>query len=152
MQFQNNEKLSLGHWKRWPRPLNRGDRLIKVTLIVFILWIFRDFATWPLNTGWPLKTVPLNTGSAVLTLIATRVLTGPWGTLVDLGSKTMVMVIVSGSGNPGRFLTRSIWIEKPELYSACLSALKDAGKYPQFVAWIVCSLVVPQITKPKSRT
>ena len=36
IQFQNNEKLSLGSWKTWLRLINTGGREIKVTLIVFI--------------------------------------------------------------------------------------------------------------------
>ena len=57
-------KLSLVHWKMWPRPLNRRDRLTKVTPIVFILWNFWDFATWLLNTM-----VLLNAGSTVFVLL-----------------------------------------------------------------------------------
>ena len=43
IQFQNNEKLSLWSWKRWPRAL------------VFILWSFQDFD----------NTVSLNTSTTV---------------------------------------------------------------------------------------
>ena len=40
----------------WPRPLNRGGRLIQVTNTAKN----RDFENWPLNTG------PLYTGSTVV--------------------------------------------------------------------------------------
>ena len=46
----------------WPRPLNRGGRLIQVTNTAKN----RDFKNWPLNRGWPLNTGPLYTGSTVV--------------------------------------------------------------------------------------
>ena len=45
--------------KMWPLPLNRGDRSIKVTLIVLTLWglMFWAFATRSLNKVWLLTAV-----------------------------------------------------------------------------------------------
>ena len=50
----------------WPRPLNRGGRLIEGDLIVFVLQKFRDML--PSNRGWPLNGGPLNRGSTVVDL------------------------------------------------------------------------------------
>ena len=50
----------------WPRPLNRGGRLIEVTNIAFVWAKNRDFENWPLNREWPLNTGPLYTGSTVV--------------------------------------------------------------------------------------
>ena len=49
----------------WPRPLNRGGRLIQVPNTEFVCAKNRDFKKWPLNRGWPLDTGPLYTGSTV---------------------------------------------------------------------------------------
>ena len=46
--------------KGWPRPFDKGDRLIEVKITVIKGSNFRDFDNWPLNRGWP-----LNTGSTV---------------------------------------------------------------------------------------
>ena len=62
---QDNRNSSSGLSKGWPRPLNRGDRLIEVKITVIKGSNFRDFDNWPLNRGWPLNTGPLNTGSTV---------------------------------------------------------------------------------------
>ena len=63
---QDNRNSSSGLSKGWPRPLNRGDRLIEVKITVIKGSNFRDFDNWPLNRGWPLNTGPLNTGSTVV--------------------------------------------------------------------------------------
>ena len=52
----------------WPRPLNRGGRLIQVTNTAFVRANNRDFGNWPLNRGWPLNTGPLYTGSTVFSM------------------------------------------------------------------------------------
>ena len=59
---QDNRNSSSGLTKGWPRPLNRGDRLIEVKITVINGSNFRDFDNWPLNRGWPLNAGPLNTG------------------------------------------------------------------------------------------
>ena len=66
IQVKTIEIPSLGLCKRWPRPLNRGDRLIEVTFRVIKRINFRDFYNWPLNRGWPFNTGPLNTGYRLL--------------------------------------------------------------------------------------
>ena len=48
-----------------PRPLNRGVRILKVTFVWLIWDSIRDFGNCPLNTGCPLKGVPLNRGLTV---------------------------------------------------------------------------------------
>ena len=53
----------------WPRPLNRGGRLIQVTITAFVGAKNRDFENWPLNRGWPLNTGPLYTGSTVFKIL-----------------------------------------------------------------------------------
>ena len=35
----------------WPRPLNRGGRLIQLTNTAFVGAKNRDFENWPLNAG-----------------------------------------------------------------------------------------------------
>ena len=64
-QVKTIEISLLGISFGWPRPLNRGDRLKQVRITVIKESNFRDFDNWPLNRGWPLNTVPLNTGSTV---------------------------------------------------------------------------------------
>ena len=63
---QDNRNSSLGLSKGWPRPLNRGDRLIEVKIKVNRENNFLDFDNWPLNRGWLLNTGPLNTGLTVI--------------------------------------------------------------------------------------
>ena len=62
IQVKITKKTATG----WPRPLNRGGRLIQVTNTAFVCKKNRDFKNWPLNRGWPLNTGPLYTGSTVL--------------------------------------------------------------------------------------
>ena len=57
----------------WPRPLNRGGRLIQVPNTTFVCAKNRDFKKWPLNRGWPLNTGPLYTGSTVRPFEARRI-------------------------------------------------------------------------------
>ena len=52
--------------KGWPRPLNRGGRLIQVTIPASVWAKIRDFENWPLNRGWPLNTWPLYTRPTVI--------------------------------------------------------------------------------------
>ena len=54
-----------GTAKGWPRPLNRGDRLIQVANTKFIWAKIRDYENWPLNRDWSLNTGSLYTGSTV---------------------------------------------------------------------------------------
>ena len=70
--IQDKRNSSLGLSIGWPRPLNRGDRLIQVSITVIKGRNFRDFDNWPLNRGWPLNTVPLNTGSTVFRFNKTK--------------------------------------------------------------------------------
>ena len=63
---QDNRNSLLGLSKGCPRPLNRGDRLIEEKITIIKGHNFRDFDNWPLNGGWPLYTVPLNTGFTVI--------------------------------------------------------------------------------------
>ena len=60
-----NNKDKHGTATGWPRPLNRGGRLIQVTNTAFVCAKNRDFKNWPLNRGWPLNTGLLYTGSTV---------------------------------------------------------------------------------------
>ena len=65
IQVKITKKDKHGTAARWPRPLNRGGRLIQVPNTAFVCAKNRDFKNWPLNRGWPLNTGPLYTGSTV---------------------------------------------------------------------------------------
>ena len=71
IQVKTIEIPSLGLCKKWPRPFNRGDRLIEVTFRVIKRINFRDFYNWPLNRGWPFNTGLLNTGLTVSSFLGT---------------------------------------------------------------------------------
>ena len=68
IQVEITKNRSLGLSKGWPPPLNRSDCLIEGEITVIKGKEIRDFHNWPLNTGWPLNMVPLNTGLTVLTI------------------------------------------------------------------------------------
>ena len=68
IQVKITKKDKHGTASGWPRPLNRGGRLIQVTNTAFVCAKNRDFKNWPLNRGWPLNTGPLYTGSTVCQL------------------------------------------------------------------------------------
>ena len=65
-QVEDNENIPLGLNKWWLRPLSRGDCLTEVKITVIKGKQIWDFDNGPLNTGRPLITVLLNTGSTVL--------------------------------------------------------------------------------------
>ena len=65
IQIKITKKDKHGTATGWPRPLNRGGRLIQVPNTAFVGGKNRDFKKWPLNRGWPLNTGPLYTGSTV---------------------------------------------------------------------------------------
>ena len=65
-QYRWKTNRPLGLSEGWPWPLNRGDRPIEVKIKVINGKQIRDFDNWPPNTGWPLNTVPLYTGSTVI--------------------------------------------------------------------------------------
>ena len=65
IQVKITKKDKHGTATGWPRPLNRGGRLIQVPNTAFVCANNRDFKNWPLNRGWPLNTGPLYTGSTV---------------------------------------------------------------------------------------
>ena len=67
-QVRRTKKDKHGTAKGWPRPLNRGDPLIKVTITTFVWAKIRNFENWPLNTG------PLYTGSTVFNVIRESVM------------------------------------------------------------------------------
>ena len=56
-----HKKTLFGTVGRWPRPLNRGGRLMEVVSLLIYNKYFRDFDNWPFNRVWP-----LNRGSTVL--------------------------------------------------------------------------------------
>ena len=60
-----NKKPLFGTAGRWPRPLNRGGRLMEVVSLLINNKCFRDFDIWPFNRVWPLNGGPLNRGSTV---------------------------------------------------------------------------------------
>ena len=57
-----HKKTLLGTVGRWPRPLNRGGRLMEVVSLLIYNKNFRDFDNWPFNRVWPLNGGPLNGG------------------------------------------------------------------------------------------
>ena len=57
IQVKITKKDKHGTAAGWPRPLNRGGRLIQVPNTAFVCAKNRDFKNWPLNRG------PLYTGS-----------------------------------------------------------------------------------------
>ena len=65
IQVKITKKDKHGTATGWPRPLNRGGRLIHVTNTAVVLGNNRDFENWPLNRGCPLNRGPLYTGSTV---------------------------------------------------------------------------------------
>ena len=65
IQVKITKKDKHGTATGWPRPFNRGGRLIQVTNTAFVCAKNRDFKKWPLNRGWPLNTGPLYTGLTV---------------------------------------------------------------------------------------
>ena len=67
IQVKITKKDKHGTATGWPRPLNRGGRLMQVPNTAFVCAKNRDFKKWPLNRGWPLNTGPLYTGSIVCT-------------------------------------------------------------------------------------
>ena len=60
-----HKRTLFGTVGRWPRPLNRGGRLMEVVSLLIYNKYFRDFDNWPLNREWPLNGEPLNGGSTV---------------------------------------------------------------------------------------
>ena len=65
IQVKITKKDKHGTATEWPRPLNRGGRLIEVTNTAFVWAKNRDFENWPLNRGWRPNTGPLYTYSTV---------------------------------------------------------------------------------------
>ena len=63
-----HKKTLFGTVGRWPRPLNRGGRLMEVVSLLIYNKYFRDFDNWPFNRGWPLNGGLLNRGSTVVYL------------------------------------------------------------------------------------
>ena len=63
-----HKKTLFGTVGRWPRPLNRGGRLMEVVSLLIYNKYFRDFDNWPFNRVWPLNGGPLNRGSTVVRL------------------------------------------------------------------------------------
>ena len=57
-----HKKTLFGTVGRWPRPLNRGGRLMEVVSLLIYNKYFRDFDNWPFTRGWPLNGGPLNGG------------------------------------------------------------------------------------------
>ena len=55
-----HKRTLFGTVGRWPRPLNRGGRLMEVVSLLIYNKYFRDFDNWPFNRVWP-----LNGGSTV---------------------------------------------------------------------------------------
>ena len=55
-----HKKTLFGTVGRWPRPLNRGGRLMEVVSLLIYNKYFRDFDNWPFNRVWL-----LNRGSTV---------------------------------------------------------------------------------------
>ena len=61
-----HKKTLFGTVGGWPRPLNRGGRLMEVVSLLIYNKYFRDFDNWPFNRVWPLNGGPLNRGSTVM--------------------------------------------------------------------------------------
>ena len=60
-----HKKTLFGTVGRWPRPLNRGGRLMEVVSLLIYNKYFGDFDNGPFNRVWPLNGGPLNRGSTV---------------------------------------------------------------------------------------
>ena len=60
-----HKRTLFGTVGRWPRPLDRGGRLMEVVSLLIYNKYFRDFDNWPFNRVWPLNRGPLNGGCTV---------------------------------------------------------------------------------------
>ena len=73
-----HKKTLFGTVGRWPRPLNRGGRLMEVVSLLIYNKYFRDFDNWPFNGVWPLNGGPLNRGSTVVWNVNKHYSSGPY--------------------------------------------------------------------------